>query len=98
MKTLTVYSSATAWAAAALAGEGRTRSKDGYICYATSDAPSNAGASYPGFGFTEKQAFLNACYWSNQMPWVRIVPYSKAPLWAQEEVMRRALMKVDEKL
>jgi hypothetical protein len=58
----------------------------GYIAFAARGAPSNAADSYPGFGATPTEAIRDACYWANQMPWVRVVPANRAPRWAQEIV------------
>jgi hypothetical protein len=64
-------------------GDGRTRAKGGYVCYAVKP-PSNRANYYPGWGKTERDALLNACYWTNQGPCIRVVPLAKAPVWAIE--------------
>lgn len=67
--------------------QNQARAKDGYICYATLRAPSNAASSHPGFGMTPADAAEAARYWANQAPWVRIVPLSRAPDWAVEQAL-----------
>lgn len=80
----TVYDSATYWQAYYLRGEGRTRARDGYVCYAPG-CPSNAASYGAGWGTTEREALLAAKYWANQAPWVRVVPASRAPAYARDE-------------
>lgn len=74
----------TYWMAYDLHGPGRTRSRGGYICYAPR-CPSNRADYYPGYGSTERDALLAACYWANQVPFIRVVPLAKAPKWAVEQ-------------
>jgi hypothetical protein len=80
----TVHDSATYWQAYHLGGEGRTRAKGGYICYAPG-CPGNSANYHPGWGGTEREALLAACYWSNQAACVRVVPVGRAPQWAIEQ-------------
>lgn len=85
----TVHDPVTYWRAYHFGGQGRSKARGGYVCYAPG-APSNGMASHPGWGKTEREALLAACYWSNQSPWVRVVPVSKAPRWALEECAMNA--------
>lgn len=81
LPTPTVRDPITYWMAHGLKGPGRTRARGGYICYAP-NCPDNLSAYYPGWGPTERDALLNACYWSNQAPLIRVVPLARAPKWA----------------
>lgn len=69
----------TATMANNLNGEGRTGAIGGYVCYLREGAPDNTANTWCGFGYSEKAALLNACFWSNQYPWIRVVPWGKAP-------------------
>ncbi len=79
LATPTIDDPATYWQAYHLDGEGRTRARYGYVCYALEGCPVNGHNSRPGFGTTEREALLDACYWSNQDPWVVVVPVSRVP-------------------
>lgn len=85
----TAHDCATYWQAYYLGGEGRTRASS-YVCYALRGYPSNKAGSHPGRGATEREALLDACYWAGQSPWVRVVPESRAPQWALEELAANA--------
>jgi len=81
----TVHDCATYWMAYSLKGHGRCRA-NAYVCYALRGCPSNAAGSHPGRGHTEREALLDATYWVNQAPWIRVVPESKAPQSVLEEL------------
>jgi len=57
-----------------------------YVAYLPQpDLHTNAAPSHAGWGRTREEAEAESTYWANQRPWVRIVPASRAPLWALEE-------------
>jgi hypothetical protein len=80
---------ATYWMAHGLRGEGRMTARNGYVCYVLAGCPTNGAGSHPGAGSTERDALLDACYWSNQAAWIRVVPTSRAPNWALDEIVDR---------
>lgn len=67
--------------------EGRKRAASGYVCFVLKGCPLNAASCHAGYGATEWDALMNACYWANQYGWVRVVPLSRAPKWAIEQAM-----------
>lgn len=77
----TVHDPVTFSMAYYLDGDGRARAEGGYVCYALVGAPTNSAGSHPGQGPTERAALLDACYWANQAPWIRVVPVKRAPRW-----------------
>lgn len=89
MRAATIHDPATYSMALGLEGEGRSRAQT-YVCYAVQGCPSNAAYYGPGQGSTEKEALLNACYWANQAPYVRVVPISKAPKWVLCQLQEKA--------
>jgi len=56
----------------------------GYVAYLSANGPSNAATTRPGFGRTPTDAIRASTYWANQLPWVRVVPFDRAPRWARE--------------
>jgi len=86
----TIHDPVTYWSAYHLGGEGRTRAKRGYVCYAVRGCPTNTAHSHAGVGATEREALLAATYWSNQAGFIRTVPASHAPDWAIEEAAEAA--------
>ena len=56
-----------------------------YITYLTNLGRTNTADSHAGYGLTKEEAQQSALYWSNQLPWVRTVAFSRAPKWAIEE-------------
>jgi hypothetical protein len=67
--------------------EPRRLAKNGYVAYADYDhgCPSNAAATRPGYGRTPTEAIQSSTYWANQLPWVLVVRFDRAPRWAREQ-------------
>jgi len=86
LKKPTAYDPATYWRAYYLT-KNRDRSASGYVCYVIRGCPDNTGHCRAGWGKTERDALLSASYWGNQDPYIRVVPYSKAPAWVIEEII-----------
>ena len=78
--TLDLYTPYTTTLSRSLPDSGRAR--NGYVCYATAGCPSNSASYGPGSGDSPREAAQAATYWANQAPWVRVVPWSRAPCWA----------------
>lgn len=53
---------------------------------------SNSYETYPGYGRTKEESVKNSLYYSNQLPWVKTVPASKAPKWARDEISSREFL------
>lgn len=52
---------------------------------------SNAYSTHAGVGKSEEEAIQRSCYYQNQVPWVRVVSFSRAPKWAQREAISALL-------
>lgn len=64
----------------------RTLARNGYVAYLRDPhLHTNAAASGPGSGPTPQDAMRAATYWANQLPWVCVVPWDRAPKWAREQ-------------
>jgi hypothetical protein len=56
--------------------------RSGYVAYAQEDVPGHPWPTYPGQGRTPTEAIRNSCYWEKQIPFVKVVPRTRAPWWA----------------
>ena len=56
-----------------------------YITYLANPNQTNKASSHAGYGQTKEESKAEALYWNNQLPWVRTVPFSRAPKWAIDE-------------
>ena len=59
----------------------------GYVAYLRDpDQHTNAAGNGPGWGVTPTDALQASTYWANQLPWVSVVRYERAPAWARRAV------------
>jgi len=52
---------------------------------------TNAASTNAGIGSTRQESIDASTYYSNQLPWGRTVPISRAPRWAVEEARQAAI-------
>ena len=62
-----------------------------YIAYLTNQMQTNASPTHAGGGSTKELALKASTYYANQHPWVKLVPFSRAPKWAQQETKEAAM-------